>query len=142
MNKTFPAGKKQLLLKAPSSASTQSQEEWSRVIRALNDAFRLSFTSTELFCSPGILKLDIEDQGAILQRVRDYRNFNEQNDPYMLHQRGEFSHEDHYVCWEIYCANLEGDDDSPNPANLDLTQRHMMIFIGDESWTRLPKCVH
>jgi len=137
MNKTL-SEKEPLLLKTP-AYPTPAQEEWSRVICFLNDAFRLSFTSTELYCSPDILKLDIEDQGKILQRVRDFRNFNESNDPNMLHQRGAFIYEEHHIHWEIYCANLEGKDDSPDPANLDLTQRHMMIFLEDESWSRLQK---
>ncbi len=119
-------------------ASIADVEDWTRCIQSLNDAFRLCFTSTELYCSPGILKFGIEDQETILNRVRSYRTFNEKNDPQYLHNRGTFDYDGETVAWEIYCSDKDCRSESPNPANLDLTQRHMMILLEEEWWTDLP----
>ena len=114
-------------------------EDWARCIRALNDAFRLSYSSTELYCSPEILKLDLDDQEQILQRVRDYRSFDETNDPNMIHNWGHFQHGERTIVWEIYCTENEGRAQAVNPTSLDLTQRHMMILLAEEWWNDLPE---
>ena len=138
---TVSTEKKRLLLpmKAESlNDSNNERDEWTRSIRSLNDAFRLSFTSTELHVSPGVLELSIGTQTEILDRVRNYRNFTEDNDPSMLHNKGQFDCQGHNIVWEIYCMNNDGRGESPDPANLDLTRRHMMVLLEDESWEDLP----
>jgi len=132
------ASPKALMLLAHST-KPHDQEKWARMIRSLNDAFRISFTSTELYCSPSILKFNIEDQEKILEQIREYRNFNEENDSDMTHQRGQFDYRDSVIHWEVYCADLDDNKASPDPANLDLTRRHMMVFVEEESWSRLQK---
>ena len=99
--------------------------EWTRAIRALNDAFRLSFTCTELYCSPEVMKLSVESQATILDRVRNYRRFNEVNDPHMMHNQGFFLFEGSPIVWTVYCYEEEQNPTQTNPVNIDLTKRHM-----------------
>lgn len=117
----------------------EEQEEWSRAVRALNDAFRISFTSTELYTSPQILDLDIDTQSEILDRVRNYRTFNEENDPDGFHQWGRFLVNDEPYVWEIFCLTPDGKHLSKNPLDLDFTRRHMMVMCENEYWNHLPK---
>ncbi len=123
---------KQLALPAPSAQALDEHEDWLRVIRSLNDAFRLSFTATELYCSPGIIAFSLHQQGQILERVRNYRNFNEENDPDKLHNRGSFDFEGQTILWEIYCTDQNQQNEASDPACLKLTRRHMMILIENE----------
>lgn len=114
-------------------------EEWARAVRALNDAFRLSFTNTELYTSPQILDLDMDTQSEVLERVRNYRTFDEASDPDMTHSIGVFEHKDLTFIWEIFCLTPDGKNLSENPLDLNLTRRHMMILQENEWWSDLPK---
>lgn len=119
---------------------TEEWLEWTRAIRALNDAFRLSFTSTELYVSPDLLKLSIDDQSGILDRVKNYRNFNETNDPLMVHNQGFFRLGNTRVVWVIhYYQEAETPLRQLNPVNIDLTQRMLLIMTAEEWWEDLPK---
>ena len=118
---------------------TEEWLEWTKAIRALNDAFRLSFTSTELYCSPELMKLPVEAQETILEQVRHYRRFNEVNDPLMMHNQGFFLFEGHRIVWTVYCYEEEQSLTQTKPVNLDLTKRHMMIMMADEWWENLPE---
>ena len=137
---------KQKLLCAPKDTDQYSIEwlEWTRAIRSLNDAFRLSFTSTELYCSPGILQRSVDDQSEILDRVRTYRAFNSITDPNHSHSHGFIVHKGHRVVWTIYCHEQDGSKEKKqmlNPLNIDLTKRHMMVMLDSEWWEDLPENV-
>ena len=134
----------QKLLCAPKETDHYSTEwlEWTRAIRSLNDAFRLSFTSTELYCSPGILALPVNAQSEILDRVRAYRAFNAVTDPHHNHGHGFLVHDSHRVVWTIYYHeqdNAKAKQHLLKPLNIDLTKRHMMIMLDHEWWEDLPE---
>ena len=121
---------------------TEEWLEWIKAICSLNDAFRLSFTSTELYCSPDLLKLSIEDQARILDRVRQYQNFTKANDPLMSHNQGFFLHEGTPIVWTIYYHEEDQAQKRSrplNPVDIDLTKRHMMIMTASEWWNDLPE---
>jgi len=136
---------KQLLLKKATNTKASSLpvydlewQEWMQALSTLNDAFRLAFTSSELYCSPDFLKIDHNAHSAIFKRVRGYRNFNEDNDPSHDHSRGFFEYEGVDYVWEIVYLTPDGNDLSANYLNLDLTCRCMMITTQDEWWDNLP----
>lgn len=139
--KLLPAPKEQALLPHEACYSDEWLE-WTRAICSLNDAFRLNFTSTELYASPDLLKLSIDDQATILNRIRNYRNFNATNDPHMTHHQGFFLHEDIPVVWTIYYHEQQ---EKPlhqlRHVDIDLTRRHMMVMTADEWWGDLPENV-
>lgn len=114
-------------------------EAWARAVRSLNDAFRISFTSTELYCSPGVIKLDHRDQSIILDRVRRYRGFAEDNDPDMTHKYGFIEYEDLQLVWEIIYLDNDGNHESTDPLSLNLTRRYMMVMLKNEWWDNLPQ---
>lgn len=118
---------------------SEEQEEWFRAIRSLNDTFRLSFTSSELHLSPKILAFDIETQAAIIDQVRNYRNFNPDNDPTCTHHQGFFQQEDQSIVWEIFCLTPDGKNLSEYPLDLNLTHRYIMIMCEEEYWNDLPE---
>ena len=59
-------------------------------IRTLNDALRLLSTGGELFVTRGIAGLLKTEQAAILDRVRTFDDFSEDNDPWHEHDFGSF----------------------------------------------------
>lgn len=122
-----------------SAIQDDNYEEWARAVRALNDAFRLSFTSTELYCSPAVIKLDYNDQSNILDRVRNYRGFTEDNDPDMTHKFGSIEYEKQRFVWEIIYLDGDGNHESNDPLNLNLTKRYMMVMLEEEWWDNLPE---
>ena len=138
---------KQKTLCAPKEPDHYSTEwlEWTRAIRSLNDAFRLTFTSTELYCSPGILQLPVNDQSEVLDFVRSYRAFNAITDPHHNHGHGFILYKGHRVVWTIYYHDQEKSKvkkDLLNPLDIDLTKRHMMVMLDSEWWEDLPEEVY
>ena len=57
-------------------------------IRKLNDAFRRSFIGGRVLMTPGVSALGYEDQAGLLQLVRCFKDFTEDNDPYGEHDFG------------------------------------------------------
>ena len=78
-----------------SKAGTDRKSE-----RELNDALRQTFTGGRVLISPGVQSLPSEDNAKVLQRVRDFTAFNDQNVPH--HDFGSFE-----VAGVVYCFELE-----------------------------------
>ena len=49
----------------------------------------------------GIANLPAEEQAQIIQKVKDFNNFNEENNPYGEHDFGSFMHNDRKIFWKI-----------------------------------------
>ena len=107
-------------------------------IRSINDAFRRSFSYTELYLSPDINKMRHQTKDEILSFIRSYRHFNQFTDPDRLHNRGRFQYKGMDIIWEIHCFNRDLTDSSPDPADLQQTARYMMCMMSHESWESLP----
>ena len=120
---------------APDPDPSDEKLEWARAVRALNDAFRINFTATELYLSPNLLQLSIDDQEQILNAVRKFRRFSEKSDPAMIHHQGFFRHGELDIVWTIY--HHDGEVEHPEPhqsLDLDLSKRWMMIMTAEEWW--------
>ena len=107
-------------------------------IRALNDAFRHSFTGSDLHLSPGIEALPMEIQAEILDQIRIYREFNRFSDPERLHNRGRFRWRGNSIVWEIHCFDRDLRDESPDPADPKVTRRYLLVMLARESYSDLP----
>ena len=107
------------------------------LIRTHNDSFRKTFSGGEIHLSPEIQALCLEDQANILERIRTYQGFNRFSDPERLHNRGRFEYNDLSILWEIHCFDNELNDESPDPANPELTRRYLLVMLSHE--TDLPE---
>lgn len=73
-------------------------------IAQLNDALRTTFFGGSVTVTQGIQALAEETQRAILEAVRTFNDFSEDNDPYGEHDFGAFWHQGIRINWKIDCV--------------------------------------
>ena len=101
-------------------------------IRALNDTARRTFVGGQFFLTRGVAELPPDDQATILDRVRTFNDFSEDNDPWGEHDFGSFTHRGRTINWKIDYYDLllkYGSDDPSDPAR---TRRVLTIMLAEE----------
>jgi len=101
-------------------------------IRTLNDALRWLSAGGELFVTRGIAGLPETEQAAILDRVRTFDDFTEDNDPHGEHDFGSFDQHGRTIFWKIDYYDLllkNGSDDPSDPAR---TRRVLTVLLAEE----------
>ena len=109
-------------------------------IAQLNDRFRLSLgipafsggIPGKVIMTAGIAALPPDDMTAILNKVRAFNSFTEDNDPCGEHDFGAFDHDGRRIFWKIdyYAPDLiHGSED---PADLSKTVRVLTILLASE----------
>lgn len=101
-------------------------------IRQLNDEARMFLTDGTIFITSGVAALPIDDQAAILERVRTFEQFTSANDPYGEHDFGSFDHGGHQIFWKIDCYDREMEYGSPDPTDPRVTKRVLTIMLASE----------
>jgi hypothetical protein len=102
-------------------------------IAELNDAFRLCFPPNgRRYITDGIFALSSAARDAILQKVRDFDSFTEDNDPHGEHDFGAFEHEGERIFWKIDYYDAEMKRGSENPADPQQTVRVLTIMLASE----------
>jgi Protein of unknown function (DUF3768) len=101
-------------------------------VRELNDEFRHSLLGGRHALTEGVLALPAEDRARILELVRTFSAFHQDNDPYGEHDFGKVVYKKHSVFWKIdyYDKNLEFH--SSDPADEALTERVMTVMLAQE----------
>ena len=106
--------------------------ERSRKIPALNDLARQSFQGCRVVLTEGILNLSDEAQFEVLQRVRRYKCFTPQTDPYHEHDFGAFELEGQRMFWKFDYFDRHNQYLSADPTNPRLTNRVLTIMLASE----------
>jgi hypothetical protein len=101
-------------------------------VRLLNDEARRFLTDGHVFVTRGIAALPIEDQAAIIERVRTYDDFAPDNDPYGEHDFGAFEHNGSRIFWKIDAYDRELRYGSPDPADPRVTRRVLTIMLAGD----------
>lgn len=101
-------------------------------IRLLNDTFRKSFIGGKTFMTRGIAALPEQEKTCILDKVRDFDTFTEDNDPYGEHDFGAFTHDGHKVFWKIDYYDLSMTWGSEDPSDAQQTVRVLTIMLANE----------
>ena len=101
-------------------------------IRALNDHARQSFTGCRVVITHGIADLGEAAVTAILAKVRAYRNFTPDNDPYGEHDFGSFYWGEAQVFWKWDYYDLDLTMHSPDPADPTVTARVLTVMLAEE----------
>ena len=101
-------------------------------IRALNDAFRRTFTGGRVVITRGIAALPATEQATILEKVRTHADFAPENDPYGEHDFGAFDHDDVRVFWKIDAYDRALVYGSPDPADPSVTTRVLTVMLAEE----------
>jgi len=105
-------------------------------IAALNDQFRHGDASLGLWVTTtGIDSLSHDRKQDLMQAVRDYKDFTEDNDPYGEHDFGVVKWEGSEYFWEIICYDKGLQHLSPHPENPSLTTRVLTLMLAEEYYT-------
>lgn len=102
-------------------------------VRELNDTFRTTGRGNgQVVITQGIQALSEADIRAILQKVQQFDQFSEDNDPWGEHDFGAFDHDGQKIFWKMDCYNLDCIAGSENPANEAVTCRVLTIMLASE----------
>ena len=101
-------------------------------IRHLNDAFRSSFLGGRVMLTAGIRMRSNQEVAEILERVRTFNQFNQDNDPYGEHDFGSFEYKGDTIFWKIDYYDKQYEFGSENPADPSKTNRVLTIMRSDE----------
>jgi hypothetical protein len=102
-------------------------------ITRLNDAFRTSFTGGQILFTSGIAGLPFLVQAGILQQVRAFSDFTEDNDPHGEHDFGALDIPAvGKVFWKIDYYDLTMQSGSEDPADPAQTRRVLTIMLAEE----------
>ena len=101
-------------------------------IRDLNDAFRKTGIGGRVMLTIGIRELGEPAIRSIIEKTKNYTDFNKNNDPHGEHDLGTITHDGVKVLWKLdyYDKNLEFG--SPDPSNASVTTRVMTIMCSHE----------
>jgi len=101
-------------------------------VRALNDAFRRSFTGGRVVVTAGVAALTDNTRSAVLAAVRAFDHFDADDDPHGQHDFGAVSVGGHQCFWKIDCYDRSLTAASPDPADPTSTPRVLTIMLAEE----------
>lgn len=102
------------------------------VIRELNDNFRQSFVGGAVMVSAGVEALDADTKKRLLEKVRQFDTFTEDNDPHQEHDFGAIEMEGQRFLWKIDYYDRKVRYGSEDPANPDKTTRVLTVMRSAE----------
>ena len=101
-------------------------------IRALNDAFRRTFVGGVVLITAGVEAMPVEQRRSLLQKVRAFETFTDDNDPNGEHDFGAIDEGGVRCFWKIEYYDRNTEFGSPDPANPAVTVRMMTVMLADE----------
>lgn len=105
----------------------------SQRIAELNDQCRTTLAvDQKLVQTRGIASLPADLQVEILQKVKTFDDFNEENDPHKEHDFGSFELEGHMIFWKIDYYDRSLTNGSEDPADPEQTVRVLTIMLSEE----------
>jgi len=108
------------------------QEINTQQIAAQNDKFRKTFSGGKVFLTSGISSLTIPQKLEIMQKVKNFTLFTEDNDPYGEHDFGCFDYNGQQIFWKIDLYDLNYEFYSPQPDDETQTNRVLTIMFAEE----------
>lgn len=101
-------------------------------IAELNDAHRRAIPVTTTYVTAGVAALPSDTQARILERVRTFDAFTEDNDPWQEHDFGAFEIDGQTFNWKIDCYDVDLRYASPDPTDPFVTRRVLTIMFASE----------
>jgi hypothetical protein len=101
-------------------------------IRALNDAFRRTFVGGMVVITAGVEAVPLDQRRSLLQKVRAFDAFSDDNDPHGEHDFGAIDEGGVRCFWKIDCYDRATKFGSPDPTDPDVTTRVLTIMRADE----------
>ncbi len=111
------------------SSATQAKTDR---IRELNDAFRHTFVGGVVMITAGIEALPAEQRRSLLQKVRAFDAFAENNDPHGEHDFGAIAEGGLRCFWKIDYYDRKTEMGSPDAADPAVTTRVLTVMPAEE----------
>jgi hypothetical protein len=111
---------------------TNTTESKADRIRQLNDAFRRTFVGGAVMITAGIEAMPLDQRRSLLQKIRNFDAFSEDNDPHQEHDFGSIDETGVRCFWKIDYYDRKTEFGSPDPANPAVTTRVMTIMLAEE----------
>jgi Protein of unknown function (DUF3768) len=104
-------------------------------IRELNDAFRRTFVGGAVMITQGVEAMPLDQRGSLLQKIRSFDAFSEDNDPHHEHDFGSIDEAGVRCFWKIDYYDRKTEFGSTDPADPAVTTRVLTIMLADEYFT-------
>src|SRR5271154_1136977 len=101
-------------------------------MRELNDAFRRTFVGGMVMITAGVEALPVEQRRSLLQKVRAFDVFTDDNDPHGEHDFGAVDEGGVRYFWKVDCYDRNTEFGSPDPTDPAVTTRVLTIMRADE----------
>ena len=101
-------------------------------IRQLNDALRRTFSGGKVVMTQGVAALPEHQLARLLERVRCFDAFTNDNDPYGEHDFGVFKLDGNTLNWKIDYYDEALEYGSRDPADPTVTTRVLTILLAEE----------
>jgi hypothetical protein len=101
-------------------------------IRELNDAFRRTFVGGAVMITAGVEAMPLDQRRSLLQRIRSFSDFSEDNDPHNEHDFGAIDEAGVRFFFKIDYYDRKTEYGSPDPADPAVTMRVMTIMLASE----------
>jgi Protein of unknown function (DUF3768) len=111
------------------TTTTESQTDR---IRDLNDDFRRTFVGGAVMITAGVDALPVEQRRSLLQKVRTFEAFSEDNDPHGEHDFGAVDEAGVRYFWKLDYYDRDMTMGSDDPADPAVTTRVLTIMRADE----------
>ena len=99
-------------------------------IQTLNDLARTTFRGCRVMVTAGVRELD--DLDAVLNKVRAFDAFSEDNDPYGEHDFGHIDLQGSVIFWKFDYYDPDLQMASLDPGDPTITTRVLTIMMADE----------
>lgn len=100
--------------------------------RELNDNLRQNFSGGRVLITRGVAELPIDKQLEITEKVRNFSNFNQDNDPNGEHNFGSFDLDGVTYFWKIDYYDVEYQYLSLDPSDETITNRVLTILLAEK----------
>jgi hypothetical protein len=111
---------------------TNTTESKADRIRSLNDAFRRTFVGGAVMVTQGVEAMPLDQRRSLLQKIRSFDAFSEDNDPHREHDFGSVDEAGVRCFWKIDYYDRKTEFGSPDPADPAVTTRVLTIMLSDE----------
>ena len=111
---------------------TSTTESKADRIRSLNDAFRRTFIGGAVMITAGVEAMPLDQRRSLLQKIRSFDAFSEDNDPHQEHDFGSIDEAGVRCFWKIDYYDRQTEFGSPDPADPAVTTRVMTIMLAEE----------
>jgi Protein of unknown function (DUF3768) len=101
-------------------------------IRTLNDGFRRTFVGGRVMITAGVEAMPLDQRRSVLEKVRTFDAFTDDNDPYGEHDFGSIVEGGVRWFWKIDLYDRAIEMGSPDPADPSVTTRVLTIMHADE----------